>query len=277
MSSDKVESKYNYCMVCGGISREYFRKYFDSYGLGEIKYYKCDNCGFVYAKDFREMSSKRWRDLNRIYHEVEFRNEFIFNDPKWRDRIHNQIDTIELLYHSVGVLRHGRLWLDYACGNGYLADQLTRKGMKTAKYDRYFSDLGEDYLSNSSLIPGSFDMVIATSVFEHVIDIATLDSIVELVANDGCMALHTLVKERIAPDPNWFYLLPVHCSFFTNKSMQILFEKWGFQSSIYFVHSRIWFWFKSDIPEKPLKKLKEFINSNPENCFYDFKFIDYWK
>jgi hypothetical protein len=86
--------------------------------------------------------------------------------------------------------------------------------------------------------------VFNTSIFEHIRNRKTLNSINALVAEDGILAIHTLVTEVIPQDPKWFYLLPVHCSFFTNKSMQILFDAWGYKVSIYHVPSRMWFWFK---------------------------------
>ena len=103
----------------------------------------------------------------------------------------------------------------------------------------------------------------------------TLSEIVDLVADAGVMAVHTLVRESIPPDPSWFYLLPVHCSFFTNKSMQILFDKWGFESSIYHIESRMWFWFRQDsdrigsMLEKEGWKLGE--------VYFKKAFMDYWK
>jgi hypothetical protein len=117
--------------------------------------------------------------------------------------------------------------------------------------------------------------VFNTSIFEHIRNRETLNSINDLVAEDGILAIHTLVTEVIPQDPNWFYLLPVHCSFFTNKSMQILFDGWGYKASIYHVPSRMWFWFK-----KRSNFLNDLFNSgllNSQEGFY-FKqgFMNYW-
>ena len=83
------------------------------------------------------------------------------------------------------------------------------------------------------------------------------------------MALHTLITEEIPRDSNWFYLYPVHVSFFTNKSMKILFNKWGFKSSLYHPESQLWFFFK---------ETKEFDQGflNEHNLFYKDGFMDYW-
>jgi hypothetical protein len=90
------------------------------------------------------------------------------------------------------------------------------------------------------------------------------------------MALHTLAMEEIPQDPDWFYLLPVHSTFYTNKSMQLLFEQWGYQASIYNVNARMWFWFKS----KPdIEETIRYANNRTSDPSYIFmnKFIDYWK
>ncbi|MEW8064583.1 MAG: methyltransferase domain-containing protein, partial [Candidatus Thiodiazotropha sp.] len=123
----------------------------------------------------------------------------------------------------------------------------TRIG-RIARYDRYWKK--EGYLQEPDLIPGHFYMVISTSTLEHLRSRADMDDLARLVTDDGCLGLHTLVRGEIPRDPDWFYLLPVHTVFHTNRGMAQLFNQWGFRSSLYVVDARLWVWFR-----KPLEQL----------------------
>ena len=84
-----------------------------------------------------------------------------------------------------------------------------------------------------------------------------------------------MVREAVPRDPNWFYLLPVHCAFFTNTSMQILFEKWGFSSSLYAIDARMWFWFRSEA-EGTAIALRRAGLLHDEGYRFKHGFVDYW-
>lgn len=110
-------------------------------------------------------------------------------------------------------------------------------------------------------------------MFEHILTLEDLEKIVSLVDPRGVFALHTVVKEEIPAEPNWFYLLPVHCSFFTNRSMEILFNKWAFYASLYDPESRMWFWFK----ENRMEEMERFATKHSKSLFIKKGFADYWK
>jgi hypothetical protein len=138
--------------------------------------------------------------------------------------------------------------------------------------------IGNNFLTEASLTPQSFDFVLTTSVFEHIIKRQDLDNIAALVTRNGVMGLHTLVCENIPEDPNWFYLLPVHCAFHTNKSMSLLLQQWGFKSSIYNVEARLWLFFRnsSDEIQTMINQANNRENSKPV-YIYKHGFVDYWK
>lgn len=260
------------CFVCEGEMKPYFSKDFDGIaGLGIVDYCRCKNCGIVLSKTHLEMTEAQWEFMNLRYHHSFFSQDENPDDPRWQSRLNTQANTIAELA-STGVLSKAMPWIDYGCGDGSLANLLTEKDLGTHKYDKYIKN-GDHVVEREwrSLV---FDMVICTSVFEHVRTIETLDEIVSRVfVSSGVLALHVMVREEIPKDPDWAYLLPVHCTFFTNKSMQILFDRWGFESSIYHPESRMWFWFKKDT---------EIINifiANQSDIKYHYKrgFMDYWK
>lgn len=265
------------CIVCRDQMSPYFSKTFNLYGLSEVEYWKCRGCGFVGSKTHAKMRGPDWETLNQNYHTTYQGRDRNKDDPRWLERLSAQARVINDLA-SLGLLQGGLPWVDWGCGDGKLPDLLKiRFGLSLLKYDTYKH--GEDYLSKGGLTPSRFGFVINTSVFEHVSDRNTLDGIERLVAPSGVFGIHTLVAEEIPQDPTWFYLLPVHCSFFTNKSMQVLFDEWGYSSSVYHIDAQLWFWFKNE-PDR-VEGIIQTANLQPgrERLQYKFKrgFMDYWK
>jgi len=254
----------------------YFSKEFRCYILGQVEYFKCNNCGYTISKTHKELTHKTWKELNNQYHKSYQGKDFNVDDPKWQQRLHAQADILADLV-KLGLLKKTDRWLDYGSGDGKLARILKdRYHIDLQNYDRYMS-AGQVYLTTSDLIRESFDLVITTSVFEHFVKRADYDFIVSLVSSNGMLGLHTLVCEEIPKDPKWFYLLPVHSAFFTNKGMSILFEHWGYESSIYNIESRLWFWFKTE--SKEIQSIINHANKRVNSPKYVFKkgFVDYWK
>ncbi|WP_310501057.1 class I SAM-dependent methyltransferase [Paenibacillus qinlingensis] len=214
------------------------------------------------------MEKEVWEKLNLDFHLSYQNSEHNPEDPRWLTRLNYQADVLKEL-SDLGIIPYEEgEWVDYGCGDGKLADMLTSRGKTTLKYDAYMSS--EEYLSNEQLRLKKYDVVINTSVFEHILDFEDFKKIIELLGDRGVLALHTLVAEEIPQDSEWFYLVPVHVSFFTNRSMDILFKKWGFVSSLYHLESRMWFFFKHELNIKT-----EVLNKY--NLHYKVGFMDYWK
>lgn len=264
------------CMICNNHSRIYFHKQFNCYGLKDVEYWKCDFCGFVFAKTLFELSEKEWIELNSNYHSGYQGKDCNPDDPKWIERIQTQAEVIARLvsFKLIGVRGS---FLDYGCGDGKLSDMLKEThAIELLKYDRFMNN--KDYLAEKELGRHKYGLVLTTSVFEHLRDIRYIEEIDALVAEGGVLGLHTLVAESIPSDPDWFYLLPVHCSFYTNESMKIIFDRLGYTSSIYNVESRLWFWFRErneDIEDKILWFNNE--NDAEYYCYFKRGFVDYWK
>lgn len=167
-------------------------------------------------------------------------------------------------------------WIDWGCGDGKLADALSAAGLTTRKYDEFMGAGRAGWLTEAELEQGAFDLVVSTSVFEHFRRPADVEKVLALVGDSGVCALHTLVRELVPEDPGWFYLLPVHCAFYTNASMQVLFDDWGFSASLYAVDARMWFWFRGCVDE--VERSLPGLGLLPEQGFH-FKraFVDYWR
>lgn len=262
------------CLICNSPTLPYFSKDFQGqYRLERVDYWRCKNCGFVLSKTHYDMSNDEWEVLNVDYHSSYQNQEYNPDDPRWFERLQAQVVSLTELA-ALDILPKSKAWVDYGCGDGNLASLLEKNHLPTLKYDRYMKQ-NPSYLKDTELQTQQYSVVINTSVFEHIRERETLDSINSLVSDEGVLVIHTLVNEVIPGTPDWFYLLPPHCSFFTNKSMQILFEDWGYDASIYHVPSRMWFWFRrnGDLVQRLFDQ--NLLNS-AEGFYFKKGFMNYW-
>lgn len=94
-------------------------------------------------------------------------------------------------------------------------------------------DGNTDYLLDSNMQKKAFDVVVICSVFEHLLGKGDVEEIMGLLKEQGIFCLHTLVCEEVPQNPDWYYLLPAHCTIWTNKAMKILYEQNGFKGCAY--------------------------------------------
>ena len=264
------------CIICDSRSEYYFTKFFDEFGLGRVDYWRCCECGFTLSRTHAEMTPELWRQINEKFHASFFGKQSNLLDPRWLSRLQSQAvmlaDCVE-----VGLLKNSGRWLDYGCGDGKLSDMLKQEyKLDMLKYDEYLS-MRPDYLGSSDLVPGGYDFVLTTSVFEHLTKREQLDQISSLVASRGILGLHTMVREGIPCDPEWFYLHPVHCAFYTNESMRRLLRQWGYVCSVYNVEARFWLCFKSLSENIEAVVAAANRRINKPSYLYKQGFVDYWK
>jgi len=261
------------CIICQSKMNFFFSKKFDRHGLDEVDYWKCEHCGFCASKTHFEMSDDEWAALNNDFHsESHYRGDNPYNRNQ---RYFNQAQMLSLMKRA-GLVGEG-LWLDWGCGVGAVSKLLDQYfGNTLLTYDKYFAP-EIHALDATRLVPRGYDLVVNTAVFEHVRDRATLDEIESYVGPTGCFAIHTLVPEAVPKDPDWMYLLPVHCAFHTNRSMQILMDQWGYTCSVYNEHAKLWVLFRAaaDAVEPGVAHVDASLGWD----YLRFKrgFMDYWK
>lgn len=264
------------CFVCGGEMKPFLEKNFEMENLGKCEYVRCEHCGMVVAKTLYEMPHDTWSALNYECHTKLFHGELDIEviDPKWIKRLEIQAELFATLV-NLGVFKSDWRTIDYGAGDGKLANKINAKLKKVwlKKFDAYMKPLDENYWSADEVTPNSFDFLITTSVFEHLLgNQGDVDKIINLIKPDGVMALHTLICEEVPQDANWFYLLPVHCTCWTNKAMDIVYKKFGFKGCAYNLESQIWFMFR-DVDA--FKKLQAAQLKGTWQFGEDF--VDYWK
>jgi len=251
----------------------YFSKSFGEFGLSTVDYVRCKHCGFCASETHVQMTPEEWGELNDRFHSISHQRS---DNPYNRNqRYFNQALMLSLAAKK-GLVREGS-WLDWGCGVGAVAILLHEYfGIELGTYDKYFEPQ-INAITEAELVERSFDLVLNTAVFEHVRSRAVLDEIESYVAADGCLAVHTLVPETVPRDPDWMYLLPVHCAFHTNSSMQLLMEQWGYRCSVYNEHAKLWILFRQDPQE--IAAVVTQLNDSLGWEYLHFKegFMDYWK
>lgn len=259
------------CFVCGGEMRPFMKKSFDMKNLDACEYVRCDDCGLVVAETLYNMPRQNWEALNHECHAAYQNTDALAVDPNWLPRLKAQASVLAELINR-GVLDKSARAVDYGAGDGklsnFLAEKISAPWLK--KFDAYMARPNENYLSAAELKPASFDFVITCSVFEHLLGAGDVEKIFALLKSNGTAALHTLICEEVPQDPNWFYLQPVHATFWTNAAMKKIFRQYDFKACAYHVESRLWFMFRD---AEKFSRLK--------NCAGTWSladdFVDYWK
>ena len=267
------------CIICNSKTNHFLTKDFEgtTYGflMSEIKkleYEKCINCGFTISKTHCEMDSLVWDNLNKDFHHYLENNSTETNQPPYLE----QAELINILEKNSLINMDDAI--DYAGGYGTLSNVLKKYfGYSISIYEQYvLNNEQTNYIKKENL--GKHKTVFNSALIEHIFDREELDHINSIVDNDGCLILHSVICENIPKDPNWFYMnLPVHCSFHTNKSMEILMTQWGYKSSIYCPKAKSWVLFKIDSPN--IQNVVNLINKEMqvEYLIYKKGFVDYWK
>ena len=276
------------CLICNETSHYYFKKDFDSpykEYLGVVEYYRCPHCGFVFSKTHALMDQSSWEKVNHLFHTYieDPRSKKICNQPPYLEQamLINVLDKSGLVSLKSAI--------DWAGGYGTLSKALKKYfGITIPVYEKYMQSHSDclqsgdgnsvRYILEDEL--EDYETVINSAVFEHVTQRNHLDDINHCVRNNGCLILHTVVCENIPQDPNWFYLIPVHCAFHTNKSMDLLMKQWNYQSSIYCPLAKCWVLLKGkNQKENRMADLAKAINDEFQFNYLYYKrgFMNYWR
>jgi SAM-dependent methyltransferase len=175
-----------------------------------VRYHLCMVCGFCFAPEIQ--SWKREQFAASIYNDG-----YAAVDPDYLgDRPRANART---LHDAFGASKQHLRHLDYGGGSGLLSATLREHGWNSTSYDP-FVDEGTNVQDL-----GSYDLVTAFEVFEHVPDIhALLQDLVTLCKPEGLILFSTLVSDgQIAQGARltWWYASPRngHISLFSSKSL----------------------------------------------------------
>lgn len=244
--------------------------------IGEVQYYKCENCGFTISETHRNLEKSKFLKLNEIvHHYFESDEKKQGNQPPYIE----QAMMINVLLKN-NIIDHDML--DFAGGYGTLSNTLKKYlDISLPVYEPYVhssSISSVNYINKKNL--RTYKTVITSALFEHIFKRDDFEEINSLVSKseDGKLIIHTVICETIPKDPNWFYIeAPVHTTFHTNKSMSILMQQWNYKASIYCLSAKSWILLKE--PNQIIKEAVEKINKEFQTKYLIYKegFVDYWK
>jgi SAM-dependent methyltransferase len=178
-----------------------------------VYYFLCDRCGFCFAPEFLSWTRAEFerRIYNEDYEEVD--PDYVEARPQY---VANTI--LGMLDAEALAIRH----LDYGGGNGMLSDILFQRGWDSTSYDPFVNrDVAVGDL-------GTFDLITAVEVFEHVADVNRLASdLLTLLRPHGVVLFTTQLSDgKIARGQplSWWYAAPRngHISLFSCTSLVIL-------------------------------------------------------
>jgi SAM-dependent methyltransferase len=183
-----------------------------------IYYALCENCQFCFAPEIADWSIADFEE--KIYNQ-----DYILVDPEYVEvRPRSNAATILSMFREAGLtLRH----LDYGAGSGVLSNILNEANFQSVSYDPFV-----DRQVNISQL-GTFDLITAFEVFEHVPDVPQLmTNLLSLLAPDGIVLFSTLLSDghiQTRKRINWWYASPRngHISLFSKKSLSLLAYRYG--------------------------------------------------
>jgi len=201
---------------------------------------RCPSCGFAFVANPRQ-------DYEALYDDAYYRG--LGADPlvNYMDEIKHPETTIRRfewrgisrVVDSIRKTSSATRWLDYGCGVGGLVEFVRNHGVGAAYgFDQGWSlnqllERGVPHLRPEELERrrGTFDVVTAIEVLEHVSDPVTeLSRIRALLRPGGLLFLTTgnaaPYRDRLS---DWGYVVPdVHVSFFTPEALALALDKAGF-------------------------------------------------
>jgi SAM-dependent methyltransferase len=184
-----------------------------------IYYFLCEGCGFCFAPEISAWGIEAFEE--KIYN-----SEYKDVDPSYlMKRPHARYEDLISMFGKVkDKIRH----LDYGGGEGFLVKLLQGSGWNSTSYDPF---VNKDVKVKDL---GTFDLITAFEVFEHVPDVnALMSDLGSLLAPNGIVFFSTMLSDgEILKNGrlNWWYASPRngHISLFSKKSLSLLSKNYGF-------------------------------------------------
>ena len=183
-----------------------------------VYYYKCACCGFIFTRQFDDLSRDDFKRL--VYNE-----DYATVDPEWNEV--RPAHGARLIEGAFGAVRDQISVLDYGGGNGLLVERLKEAGFSDAvSYDPFYGECVERP-------PRTFHLILCFEVVEHAPDPAKVfaEMFSLLDPERGLILFSTLVApsdiDKVKGD--WWYIGPRngHISIHTPDSLGKLIGELG--------------------------------------------------
>lgn len=177
--------------------------------------------------------------------------KFIFTDIPYKEMVktyasgyHNIEDgapqkgwaySLEFLTPALALLPDRKLKiLDFGCGESYIPDRLRDNGHKVTAVDivpplKEHPDRITGDILKLDIAPDTYDLIYSYQVFEHISEpVPVIRKLLNLLNDKGMLLIHTDMEtpEKYAERfIDWWYVLPPdHCSYFSHKTFEKVFE-----------------------------------------------------
>jgi hypothetical protein len=221
------------CPICGGacvlfdvvdLNKSCAESWGTYLGLSGVPIYytRCTRCEFCFAPELMQWSPERMKE--EIYND-----EYPLVDPNYDET--RPMDSLRLLLKLFPDLGRDVRHLDFGGGNGLLSKLLGEANWQSMSYDPYL----DEPVALETI--GTFDLITAFEVFEHVADVPKLISTLRsLLSVDGVLIFSTVLSDgNILPRQRltWWYASPRngHISLFSQNSLAYLAKSNGFSYS----------------------------------------------
>lgn len=236
------------CPICGGATRQYSsgtvaadayfaqpERYLIASGVQSVvlAVHQCERCGHGFSPvGVSEAVLQRW------YEQAPADTSFLADEEARRRTARRVLGRLKQFVQPPGRL------LDIGCGPGFFLDEARRGGWEVAgvepsRWARTFAqerlDLAQvwegSYERVSQLVAGSYDVVTAFDVIEHILEPERLLAAFQHVLRPGGVLVLTTPQfdslvARIA-GRRWYCIFPAHLHYFSTLSLQSLLERYA--------------------------------------------------
>ena len=173
------------CIICQSKVNYFFSKSYEKppfkemmEDIGQVDYYKCENCGFTISKTHQELDNIKFGKLNHDFHHFIENHATSNNQPPYLE----QSVMINILLKNK-ILDAGML--DFAGGYGTLSKSLKKYfDISLPVYDPYIQNNDFiNYVEKKDL--GVYKTIITSALFEHILTRKGFDEINALVDTNG--------------------------------------------------------------------------------------------
>jgi SAM-dependent methyltransferase len=220
LSLGNAERHARACKICGALSLffdvvDFNKCHFYAFGPSDVfvKYYRCDDCGFMFTDFFDEWTREDFGEL--VYNDDLPMVDIGYDGSRGRR-------TADELAPRLEPWRGLRV-LDYGAGEGQFAARMNENGYHVESFDP---------INRPERPDGRFDIITCFEVFEHSPNpLQMMDDLMSFLAPDGCVVFsQTLQPANIEQiRGSWWYCGPRngHCSFYEGRTLRLIAERYG--------------------------------------------------
>ncbi len=181
----------------------------------DVKYFQCDNCGFIQTE-------------NPFWLSEAYESSFNYSDT---GTAYRPILNAAMMQSLIPLISNKKgKFLDYAGGYGLFARIMRDMGFDFYTYDKYSPNLLSRGFDYTELTNATFDCVTIFECFEHFDEpLKEIEKVFSL--SENIFVSTTLIPKNKSEIPEWYYLgldHGQHIAFYTKITMKIIAEKFGY-------------------------------------------------